>query len=63
MRSITVPTALIVTRPFGTHQVGQQISDPAAIEAILKSSNHASVVPVKPLSPGAPPRPAAPLAG
>lgn len=53
-----MPTALIVTREFGTYKVGNRIEDAATIAAILASTNHANVVPVKGPSP-VPPAPVA----
>lgn len=41
-----MPTALTVTRQFGTHNKGDRITDPKQVEAIRQSSNHANVVAV-----------------
>jgi len=54
-----MPTALTVTRPFGTYQPGDRIVDADTIARILASSNHANVVPVKGPAP-VPPAPIAP---
>lgn len=38
---------LIVTEPFGDYSKGQEITDPATVEAILAGGNASHVVPVQ----------------
>lgn len=57
----SIPNALVVTRPFGDYQPGDEIRDTAAIVKAWHSSNHSKVVPVSGAhAPKAPSEPQAP---